>query len=133
MKYMLDTNIITALEKAPLGPLNTKLMAVGIDNVVTSIVVVGEIQFGIAKRGSESLAISLGAVLSNIPALPLEPPVALEYGRIRADLVLRGLIIGQNDIWIAAHALAVNLTLVTDNVSEFSRVDGLRVENWLRT
>jgi tRNA(fMet)-specific endonuclease VapC len=133
MKYMLDTNIITAIEKAPLGALNAKLMSVGIDNIVTSIIVVGEVQFGIIKRKSASLTKSLGAVLSNVPALPLEPPVELEYGRIRADLERKGTPIGQNDMWIAAHAITLNLTLVTDKASEFERVEGLRVENWLRS
>ena len=132
MKYLLDTNIISALEKAPDGPLLSRLLRTGMDNAVTSIIVAGELQFGIMKSKTASLKKNLETLLGSIPVLPLEEPVNLEYGRIRADLEKRGTPIGNNDLWIAAHALALGLTLVTDNVDEFSRVDGLRVENWLR-
>ena len=61
------------------------------------------------------------------------PAAAAEiYGRIRAQLSGQGLMIGSNDLWIAAHALAGNYTLITDNEREFSRIDGLRYENWVR-
>ena len=132
MKYLLDTNIISALEKAPDGPLLSRLLRTGMDNAVTSIIVAGELQFGIMKSKTASLKKNLETLLGSITVLPLEEPVNLEYGRIRADLEKRGTPIGNNDLWIAAHALALGLTLVTDNVDEFSRVDGLRVENWLR-
>ena len=132
MKYLLDTNIISALEKAPDGPLLSRLLRTGMDNAVTSIIVAGELQFGIMKSKTASLKKNLETLLGSITVLPLEEPVNLEYGRIRADLEKRGTPIGNNDLWIAAHALALGLTLVTENVDEFSRVDGLRVENWLR-
>jgi tRNA(fMet)-specific endonuclease VapC len=132
MRYLLDTNIISALEKAPQGPLLSRITAVGIDNVVTSLIVAGELRFGMEKSMSDLQRGNLETLVGMIAVLPLEPPVDREYGRIRADLERQGTPIGANDLWIAAHALALGLTLVTDNVSEFSRVKGLRVENWLR-
>lgn len=132
MKYLLDTNIISALEKAPDGALLSRLLQVGMDNVLTSVIVAGELHYGIMKSKTASLKKNLETLLGTIIVLPLEEPVHLEYGRIRADLEKQGTPIGNNDLWIAAHAIALDLTLVTDNVDEFSRVDGLRLENWLR-
>ncbi len=132
MRYLLDTNIISALEKAPDGPLLSRITVAGIDNIVTSIIVAGEMRFGIMKAQTEEQRKGLETLIGTISVLPLEAPVEREYGRIRADLERLGTPIGGNDLWIAAHAFALDLTLVTDNVSEFSRVAGLRVENWLR-
>jgi len=70
-------------------------------------------------------------VLAALDILPLKPPVDEHYGEIRAYLNRTGQPIGWNDLFIAAHARALELTLVTANVREFSRVPGLHVENWL--
>lgn len=71
-------------------------------------------------------------MLDTVEILPLRADADEHYGRIRATLEARGCVIGQNDFWIAAHALALDATLVTANLSEFARVEGLTVENWLR-
>ncbi len=71
------------------------------------------------------------AALQTIPVLPLDVPADAGYGRIRATLEAAGQTIGLNDLLIGAHAQALGLTLVTDNVREFSRIPGLSVENWL--
>jgi tRNA(fMet)-specific endonuclease VapC len=71
-------------------------------------------------------------LLETIPVLSLDMPTDAQYGLIRAELEAAGQTIGMNDLLIASHALALGLTLVTDNTSEFSRVRGLKVENWLR-
>ena len=70
-------------------------------------------------------------VLSSLAILQVDEDVAATYGRIRAALQNLGTPIGSNDLWIAAHALSLDMTLVTANVDEFARVEGLRVENWL--
>ncbi len=70
-------------------------------------------------------------ILSTLNILPLEPPADRHYGTIRQELARQGIPIGSNDLLIAAHALALDLTVVTANAREFSRVPGLRVENWL--
>ncbi len=69
--------------------------------------------------------------LSEIQVVPFDANAAREYGDIRADLEKRGLIIGGNDMLIAAHAKSLNLTLITNNQREFERVKGLKLENWL--
>ena len=131
-QYLLDTNIISAMIYDPTGPVRQRANRAGEDRVATSIIVAGELRFGVAKRATQRLQIRVEEMLSTITVFPMEPPVDLFYGRIRADLEKRGTPIGNNDLWIAAHALALGLTLVTDNVDEFSRVDGLLIENWLR-
>jgi tRNA(fMet)-specific endonuclease VapC len=72
------------------------------------------------------------AILSAIEVLPFEEPADQRYGELRADLERRGASIGPNDMLIAAHALMLDCIVVTANVREFSRVRGLRVENWLQ-
>jgi tRNA(fMet)-specific endonuclease VapC len=67
-----------------------------------------------------------------IQVIPVTPEVSRVYGAIRAALSVKGERIGSNDLWIAAHALALNLTLVTNNEREFKRVAGLKIENWTK-
>jgi tRNA(fMet)-specific endonuclease VapC len=72
----------------------------------------------------------LSALIDLLPVLPLEKSAGHTYSEIRAELELNGEMIGNNDLWIAAHALAAGLTLVTNNEREFRRVRGLKVQNW---
>jgi len=72
------------------------------------------------------------ALLQVLRVVPLTPKVGEVYGELRATLASAGAIIGGNDLWIAAHALAENLVLVTNNEREFRRIKGLKVENWAR-
>jgi tRNA(fMet)-specific endonuclease VapC len=78
------------------------------------------------------LATRIENLLSYLPVLPIDIAVTSHYADIRKSLELKGTPIGQNDLWIAAHARAADLVLVTDNVGEFGRVEGLQIENWLR-
>ncbi len=104
----------------------------GEDDVCTSIVVAAELRYGAAKRNSARLTAQLEAVLGALEVIALEAPADAVYGLIRANLERTGQPIGANDLLIAAHALALDLTVVTDNEREFSRIDDLRVENWPR-
>jgi tRNA(fMet)-specific endonuclease VapC len=101
------------------------------ETACTSIIVSAEIRFGLCKGALEKLKIQTEKVLDVLDILPLEKPVDEYYGKIRTLLNQAGQPIGGNDLLIAAHALALNLTLVSANVREFSRVPSLRVENWL--
>ncbi len=132
MKYLLDANVISALVANPRGKVAERLAAAGERNVMTSIVVSAEIEFGVRKRGSPELAKKVANVMRRIYVVPLAPPADTDYAALRLDLEGRGRPIGPNDMLIAAHAVALDATLVTDNVREFSRVRGLKVENWLR-
>lgn len=129
--YLLDTNIISALVRAPQGPVFRKLRDNLPRTACTSIIVAAEIRFGLCKGVSNRLRTQVEAVMSGLDILPLETPVEQHYGEIRAHLQQAGQPIGGNDLFIAAHARALGLTLVTDNLSEFARVPGLAVENWL--
>ena len=92
-----------------------------------------ELLYGIEKKqmGPEPRH-RLEELTSLIEVLPLRADVARVHGVIRADLAIRGEMIGANDLWIAAHAKALNLTLVTNNEREFRRVTGLKIQNWIR-
>jgi len=131
-RYLLDTNILSALVLEPAGRVAAHIGRIGQGSVATSIIVAAELRYGAAKKGSPRLSQRVEDLLSRIPVLPLERPADAVYGQIRADLERRGLPIGPNDLLIASHAVASDSTLVTDNVAEFSRIEGLRVENWLR-
>jgi tRNA(fMet)-specific endonuclease VapC len=85
----------------------------------------------VAKSGSARSALQLEEILASLDVLPIEPPIDAIYVEIRTFLERRGTPIGANDMLIASQALALDMTLVTDNVREFSRVPDLRVENWM--
>lgn len=128
---MLDTNVISDLLRRPDGRAAKRIANVGQDAICVSIITAAELRYGCAKKGSAKLLAYVEAVLQNVQILALDPPSDAEYGRIRARLEAAGKTIGPNDLLIAAHACAVGATLVTANTSEFSRVRGLQVENWV--
>ncbi len=128
---MLDTNIVSDLVRSPQGRVFDRIAALGGDNMCISIVTAAELRYGCAKKGSPRLLAQIEAILGSIEILPFDVPADTEYGGIRAELEAAGKPIGPNDLLIAAHACASDVTLVTANVSEFERVRGLRTENWL--
>lgn len=131
MAYLLDTNIfIAALKGHP--AVQAHLEALPLSDIIVSPVVLGELLTGVEKsaRAAHNRA-RLTEVVAELTVVPLDERVSDAYGRLRADLERQGTPIGANDLWIAAQALALEATLVTDNLREFTRVAGLRVENWL--
>lgn len=132
MRYLLDTNVVSALVRDPHGKLTNKVRAVGEANVCTSIVVAAELRFGANKKGAARLKEQLEAVLAAMEVLPLEVPADARYGELRTQMERVGQPIGGNDLLIAAHAMTIGCAVVTDNEQEFGRVPGLLVENWLR-
>ena len=130
---MLDTNILSELVRNPQGEVTAQIANAGEDSVCTSIVVAAELRYGAIRSNSAKLAERVDLILSALEILPLETPADHQYAAIRHHLTRQGTPIGPNDLLIAAHALTNNLTVVTANVGEFSRVPGLKVENWLRT
>jgi len=129
---MLDTNIISDLLRHPDGSAAERIADVGPDAVCVSIITAAELRYGCAKKGSAKLMAHVEAILDSVQVLEFDVPSDAEYGGIRAELEAAGKPIGPNDLLIAAHACAAGAILVTDNTSEFSRVRGLRVENWIR-
>lgn len=132
MPYLLDTNILSDLIRNPQGNVASRIREVGDTHVCTSIIVAAELRYGAAKKGSPRLTAQLETVLGALEALPLEAPADITYGQLRCRLELKGQPIGANDLLIASQAIALGHTLVTDNEREFSRIDNLRRENWLR-
>lgn len=130
-RYMLDTNIVSDLVRSPQGRIFDRIAALGGDNMCISIITAAELRYGCAKKGSPRLLAQIEAILGSIEILPFDVPADTEYAGIRAELEAAGKPIGPNDLLIAAHACAADVTLVTANVSEFERVRGLRTENWL--
>jgi tRNA(fMet)-specific endonuclease VapC len=132
VRYLLDTNIVSDLVRRPQGRIAQHIREVGEAQVCTSVIVAAELRYGAAKKGSQRLTAQLEAVLGALDVLPLEAPADEAYGLIRARLERAGEPIGANDLLIAAHAVAVGCVTVTDNESEFGRIEGLLRENWLR-
>lgn len=131
VRYLLDTNVLSDLLRNPAGRAARRLAVVGEAVVCTSIVVACELRYGAAKKGSPQLSERVETLLESLEVLPLDKDADRRYAEIRSDLDRLGQPIGPNDLLIAAHALALDLIVVTDNVEEFGRVPGLSTENWL--
>lgn len=130
--YMLDTNIcIYIIKKKPISVLQ-KFESLPVGAVSMSLVTYGELEFGALRSNNAKKALDiLDELAAYIPVLPMPADAAKEYADIRANLTAKGLPIGNNDLWIAAHARALGHTLVTNNVKEFERVDNLELDNWV--
>lgn len=131
LRYMLDTNIVSSFMREPAGPVGKRALSAGDGSSCVSIITSSELRFGASRVASERLRRHAEDAFDLFPIVPFDVPADIVYARLRADLASRGTLIGPMDLLIAAHALALDLTLVTANIREFSRVAGLRLENWL--
>lgn len=131
MRYMLDTNIcIYAIKKKPKEVL-CRLREHSPSDVCISSITYAELVNGVEKSEYiERNRIALSLLLANIEILSFDPYAAECYGRIRAELEKSGRVIGALDMLIAGHAQSLGYTVVTNNVTEFNRIEGLKVENW---
>ena len=132
MRYLLDTNIVSDLVRHPQGQVAQRIRKVGEAQVCTSIIVAAELRYGAAKKRSPRLSAQLEAVLEALEVLAFETPADAVYGLLRTELEQTGKPIGANDLLIAAQAIALGYTIVTNNEREFARVKNLQRENWLR-
>ncbi len=130
-RFMLDTDTCSYIMKRSHPRVLKRLQSVPVADVCMSVVTKAELLYGVAVSPRHAQdAESLAAFLPYVEALDLTNDTALHYAEIRADMKKRGAMIGANDLFIAAHARARGLTLVTNNVVEFERVRGLSLENW---
>lgn len=130
MKYLLDTNIcIYLINERPRGVL-ARFRRHAVGDIGVSTVTVSELAWGVAKTGSARNRTALDAFLMPLEIAAYDLAAAMRYGEVRAELAKRGRPIGPLDTMIAAHALSLVATLVTNNLREFSRVPNLSVENW---
>ncbi|MBO4899996.1 MAG: type II toxin-antitoxin system VapC family toxin [Lachnospiraceae bacterium] len=131
MRYMLDTNICIYVIKHKPEKVFLKLQDIDPRDVCISSVTYAELTYGVEKSSAVAKnRVALSVLLSNIEILDFDADAADSYGVIRADLERKGTPIGALDMMIAGHALSVGCTIVTNNVREFSRVNGLKIENW---
>lgn len=130
-RYMLDTDTCSYIMKRSHPVVVRRVQEVPVTDVCMSVVTKAELLYGVevSPRRSQDAA-ALSAFLPYVEALDLTNDTAIHYAEIRADLKKRGALIGANDLFIAAHARSLGLTLVTNNATEFERVKGLAIENW---
>ena len=131
-RYLLDTNICIYIANGRPAAVRDRFDSHTLPELAMSIITLGELRFGAEKSPSRERALATITQLAQMVqthALPLA--AADHYGRIRATLQKQGLTIGNNDLWLAAHALAEGWVVVTNNTREFDRVPGLQVENWV--
>ena len=130
-RYMLDTNICIYIRQHRSATLLQRFRRLQPGEAAISVITYGELRTGAEKsENAERARTVLDELITLIPVQPMPIDAGKAYGAIRAILERRGDIIGNNDLWIASHARAADLTLVTNNTREFERVPDLRVENW---
>jgi len=130
-RFMLDTDTCSCIMKRSYPAVLKRLQAVAVTDVCMSMITKAELLYGVEvspRRVQDAAA--LAAFLPYVGALEFTDDAALHYAEIRADLKTRGALVGANDLFIAAHARALGLVLVTNNMTEFRRVADLKLENW---
>lgn len=131
VRYLLDTNICIYVQRARPPSVLARFAALNAGDAAISTITWGELVYGAEKSTRrESVLDALREFTSFVPVMTMPADAGAHYGALRARLERSGEIIGNNDLWIAAHALAAGLVMVTNNEREFSRVPGLAIENW---
>jgi len=130
-RFLLDTNMCIYIRQQRPEQVLRRFRRLRSGEAALSVITYGELLYGAQKSAKRTLALEKLRVLATLlPALPLPETAAESYGIIRARLESLGEMIGNNDLWIASHAIAADLILVTNNEREFRRVPGLRMQNW---
>lgn len=134
VRYLVDTNICIYIAKRRPPEVLQHFEQLTVGEVAMSIITYGELQFGAGKsQNSQGAHDKLACLAELVPVLALPDKAALHYCRVRARLERSRTPIGANDLWIAAHALAEDFILVSNNAGEFSRIPGIQWENWVTT
>jgi tRNA(fMet)-specific endonuclease VapC len=132
-KYMLDTDICIYIAKNRPPEVRARFEQMKPGQIVMSPITLGELQFGASRSNQRAKALAeIEKLVLDVPVEDLGASAAEVYGEIRAAMQLQGISIGNNDLWIASHAVALGVTLATNNEREFRRVPGLSVENWTK-
>ena len=128
-RYMLDTNMVSHFIKG-INNVRNKVVSVPMSELGISAITEGELLFGLAKKpDAKQLSIVVHEFLIRVDVLPWDSAVAACYGTLRADLQKKGRVLGNLDLLIAAHALALGVVLIT-NDRAFTQVEGLKIEDW---
>ena len=130
-RYMLDTDTCSYIMKRSHDLVLKRPQRVSVSDVCISVITKSELLFGVELSPRRQLdELALNAFLGYIEVLDFPDEASFHYAKIRADLKARGTMVGANDLFIAAHARSLGLTLVTNNTREFGRVRNLAIENW---
>jgi len=131
LRYLLDTNICIYIAKRHPAAVARRFADLAAGTVGMSLITFGELRFGAEKSARRDEALSTLARLTElIPVIEPAATVGEAYGELRAHVERAGTPIGNNDLWIAAHAVSLGVTLVSNNTREFERVPNLALENW---
>ncbi len=132
LQFMIDTDTFIYIKNHRPPQVLARFSTMKVGEMAISVITYGELYRGVerSEHREQNLAV-LQQLIKYIPVQPLPENSGLIYGKIRNALEKKGQVIGGNDLWIAAHALAMNLTLVTNNTQEFKRIEGLTIENWV--
>jgi tRNA(fMet)-specific endonuclease VapC len=132
-RYLLDTNICIYIQRHRPMEVLTRFERLKPGDAAVSVITWGELMYGAAKsRQREAASRILEEFRALVPVLPMPENAGDTYGTLRASLEAKGEMMGNNDLWIAAHAKAAALTVVTNNERKFKRVSGLKVQNWVK-
>jgi tRNA(fMet)-specific endonuclease VapC len=132
MRFMLDTNICLCMIKGKPPQILSRLKDFNLGDLSVSSITLSELEYGVAKSSKpQQNRDALDAFLAPLEIFPFDGEAAHRHGQIRAFLEKEGKLIGAMDMLIGAHAVSASMTLVTNNIKEFSRIPGLRLENWL--
>ena len=131
-RYLLDTNICIYIQRQKPGEVLARFQKLKPGDAAISVITWGELLYGAEKSRQRRKALQLLEEFKNfVPVLPIPENAGKTYGTFRASLESKGTPIGNNDLWIAAHAKAAALTIVTNKEREFQRIPGLKVQNWV--
>jgi tRNA(fMet)-specific endonuclease VapC len=129
--YLLDTNICIYLINHKPQQVFERFRQYQLGQLAVSSITASELAFGVEKSGSERNKRALKKFLSPLEILPYDEQAIWHYAQLRHDLQSKGQTIGSLDMLIAAHALALDVVLVTNNTKEFERIERLKLENWV--
>jgi tRNA(fMet)-specific endonuclease VapC len=131
-RFLLDTNICIYIRRQRPPEVLARFRSLSAGEAAISVITYGELRYGADKSRDRERALDLlNRLVALLPVLPLPQHAGETYGGVRADLERRGEVIGNNDLWIAAHALAADLVLATNKRREFARIHGLQLANWV--
>lgn len=133
-RFLLDTNICVYIRRRRPPEILQRFQRLQVGEAAISVITFGELIYGAEKSEHREAAMrQLEELASLLHVLPLPVDAGRSYGEVRAELEAEGRVIGNNDLWIAAHAKAAKLILVTNNEGEFQRVSGLEIQNWAKS
>lgn len=131
MRVLLDTDITSCIFAQRDERLRRRFLAFAVGDIGISAITAAELAFGVRLSGSERNRRAVDRALASLVIVPFDLTASHAYGEVRTALQRRGTLIGPLDMLIAAHAVSLDVPLATNNLREFRRVPGLRVENWL--